>query len=126
MKTILLVDDDRGILASWKRILQLKGYCVETAGDGATGMTVALQMQPDLIITDRSMPGIDGIELCRRLRDTPKLAKIPIVLATARYEIAFGAPDWDDVWQKPVSVMTMLDSIQRLLKREAATDPRDH
>jgi CheY-like chemotaxis protein len=95
--------------------LQLNGYCVETASDGVTGMAVAQQIQPRLIITDRSMPGMNGIELCYRLRREPKLAKTPVVLATAESEIVFGAPVWDELWQKPVSVETMCESIQRLL-----------
>jgi CheY-like chemotaxis protein len=115
LKTILLVDDDPNILIAWKRVLQLAGYCVETAGDGVTGMAVAKQIQPDLIITDRSMPGMSGIDLCRRLRREPMLAKTPLILATADYEFTFGAPIWDDLWQKPVSLKTMRDSIQRLL-----------
>jgi len=115
MQTILLVDDDRSILIAWTRILQLEGYRVETASDGEAGLAIANRVQPVLVITDRSMPGMDGIEFCHQLRRKPKLAGIPVVLASADRQIAFGAPVWDELWQKPVSVETMLESIRRLV-----------
>ncbi|WP_454830177.1 response regulator [Paraburkholderia xenovorans] len=119
LTTILLVDDDRSILKAWTRVLQLAGYSVATACDGATAMAVAQQIQPGLIVTDRSMPGMNGIELCYRVRREPKLANTPLVLATAKPETVIGAPVWDDLWLKPVSVETMCESIQRLLTLDA-------
>ena len=92
MQTILLVDDDRSILIAWKRILQFEGYCVETASEGEAGLAAVNKVQPVLVITDRSMPGMDGIEFCFQLKRDPKLAGIPVVLATAEYENTFGAP----------------------------------
>ncbi len=115
MQTILLVDDDRSILIAWKRILQLEGYRVETASEGGAGLAAVNKVQPVLVITDRSMPGMDGIELCLQLKRDPKLAGIPVVLATAEHEITFGPPVWDEIWQKPVSLETMLASIRRLV-----------
>jgi CheY-like chemotaxis protein len=115
MQTILLVDDDRSILIAWKRILQLEGYRVETAIDGEGGLEAANKVQPVLVITDQFMPGMGGIELCRQLRREPKLAGIPVVLDSDSHEIAFSAPVWNDLWQKPVSMETMLASIRRLL-----------
>jgi DNA-binding response OmpR family regulator len=114
MQTILLVDDDRSILVAWKRILQLEGYRVEMASDGEAGLAAANRVQPDLVITDRWMPRMGGIELCRQLRREPKLAGIPVVLASDSHEIAFE-PVWNELWQKPVSMETMLASIRRLL-----------
>ncbi|MFL9959242.1 response regulator [Paraburkholderia nemoris] len=115
MQTILLVDDDHSIRIAWKRILQLEGYRVETASDGEAGLDVARRMQPVLVIVDRSMPGMDGIEFCHRLRREPKLASVAVVLASAEHEFVFGASAWDEFWQKPVSVETMLASIRRLV-----------
>jgi CheY-like chemotaxis protein len=115
MQTILLVDDDRSVLIAWKRILQLEGYRVETASDGEAGLAAANKVQPVLVITDRAMPRMDGIEFCLQLRREPKLAGIPVVLATAEHEIAVGVPVWEELWLKPVSVETMLASIRRLV-----------
>ncbi|SOE96376.1 Response regulator receiver domain-containing protein [Burkholderia sp. D7] len=115
MQTIPLVDDDRSILVARKRILQLEGYRIDTASDGETALAAANKVQPVLVITDRSMPGMDGIELCHRLRREPKLTGIPVVLASAGHEITVSAPVWDELWQRPVSVETMLASIRRLV-----------
>ena len=114
MQTILLVDDDRSILIAWRRLLQLNGYRVETASDGGSGLAMANGVHPALVITDRSMPGMDGIDFCRQLRREPKLAGIPVILTSAD-EIALGAPIWDEFWQKPVPIETMLASIRRLV-----------
>ncbi|MEW6345637.1 MAG: response regulator [Paraburkholderia sp.] len=114
MQTILIVDDDPSILAAWKRILKLEGYRVETANDGRAGLSLAHNLEPDLIITDRSMPIMDGIEFCCCLKSVPTLAKIPVILASADYRATGGPPYWDELWQKPVSTDLMLASIRRL------------
>ena len=78
------------------------------------GLAAANEAHPALVITDRSMPGMDDIEFCRQLRLEPKLARIPVVPTSTNDEIALGAPIWDEFWQKAVSVETMLTSIWRL------------
>jgi CheY-like chemotaxis protein len=115
MQTILLVDDDRSLLIAWRRMLQLKGYGVETARDGESGLAAAKELHPALVITDRSMPGMDGVEFCRQLKSEPTLARIPVVLASASHELALESPLWDEFWQKPVPVEIMLTSIRRLV-----------
>jgi CheY-like chemotaxis protein len=79
MSTILLVDDDPAILVAWGRLLRLRHYHVATASDGGSGLVAAGDLRPDLIVTDRAMPGMDGIEFCRRLKRDPTLARIPVV-----------------------------------------------
>jgi CheY-like chemotaxis protein len=115
LPTILLVDDDQSILKAWSRILRFEGFHVETASDGVAGLAAAKKVLPSLIITDRLMPKMDGIELCRLLKSEPTLAAIPVILASDTHNIAFGAPVWDDFWQKPILADTMIMSIQRLL-----------
>jgi CheY-like chemotaxis protein len=124
MQTILLVDDDRSILVAWTRILQLEGYQVETASDGEAGLAAANKVQPVLLITNRSMPRMGGIELCHQLKREPKLARIPLVLACGGNGVAFGPPVCDELWQKPVSVETMLASIRRLVALQAQASGR--
>ena len=92
MQTILLVDDDRSILIAWKRILQLEGYRVDTASDEKAGLAAANKVHPVLVVTDRSMPGMDGIEFCRQLRREPKLAGIPLVLAALITKLLSARP----------------------------------
>jgi CheY-like chemotaxis protein len=60
----------------------IEGYRVETASDAEAGLAAANRVQPVLVITDRSMPGMDGIEFCHQLRCEPKLAGILVVLAS--------------------------------------------
>lgn len=115
MQTILLVDDDPAIRTAWGRILRLWHYGVATASDGQGGLVAANAAKPALIITDREMPGMEGVEFCRRIKRDPKFAGIPIVLVSAVDVSALHAPVWDECWQKPVSAEVMLASIRRLL-----------
>jgi CheY-like chemotaxis protein len=115
MRTILIVDNDHSILNAWARLLRLDGWRVETAPDGKTALAAANERPPDLVITGRVMPEMDGIELCRQLRSLPDLAHIPIVLTCSDHPSGFGAPVWDEFWLKPVFAETMLESIKRLL-----------
>ncbi|MFP3643067.1 response regulator [Paraburkholderia sp. SIMBA_054] len=83
MATILLVDDDVKILRPLRVILEAEGYDVLTAEDGEAAVAVTAFGRPDLIVTDWMMPGVDGVELCRRVRADPATAGIPIVVLTA-------------------------------------------
>jgi len=83
MKTILIVDDDASIVKSWERILHSDGYRVVAASDGGDGFAAAKSERPSLIITDRSMPTMGGVELCRRLKLETELARIPVILTSA-------------------------------------------
>jgi CheY-like chemotaxis protein len=115
LPTILLVDDDTSILTAWKRILQLEGFHVVTASDGRDALAVAKKVRPALVITDRSMPAMNGIELCQLLKSEPELAAIPVILASNAHNLPVDASIWDDFWQKPVLAETMISSITRLL-----------
>jgi len=78
MQTILIVDDDLAILVAWARILRFKNFRIATATDPVAGLAAANDLHPDLIVTDRLMPGTDGIEFCRQLKLSPKLAVVPL------------------------------------------------
>lgn len=114
-RTILLVDDDVAIVKAWKRILELAGYRVVTAGNGNAGLVAASEEKPDLIVTDRSMPAMEGIEFCRQLKLDLELARIPVILASAHPVEPGDAAVWDEFWQKPVSLVVMVASVRRLL-----------
>ena len=115
MQTILLVDDDPAIRTAWSRVLRLKHYGVATASVGQAGLLAANDVKPALIISDREMPGMGGIEFCRHMKGDPRFAGIPVVLVSAADVSALHAPVWDDFWQKPVSPEAILASIRRLL-----------
>ena len=80
---ILCVDDDPLALLRLSEILRFHGFTVITAPGGEAGLEIAARHRPDLILLDIVMPGIDGFEVCRRLKTDPSLAAIPIVMLTA-------------------------------------------
>lgn len=120
---ILVVDDEVQIARVLKTSLQAQGYEVKTAPDGETGYNAAMDWLPDLIVTDLSMPAMNGIELCRALRER---SQIPIIVLSVRGEeknkvdaLDAGA---DDYVTKPFSVNELLARVRANLRRVAATE----
>ena len=87
-QTILVVDDDRTFVKLMEGFLEDEGYRVVTAGNGAEGLQRAFVENPDLAILDVRMPEMDGLELCRRIRDR---SHIPIIMLTAKAEDRRGS-----------------------------------
>lgn len=81
---ILAIDDDENILRVIGRALEKSGFEVATASDGLSGLRKAVETSPNLIVLDVMMPGMDGYEVCRRLRDAPATAGIPVILLTGK------------------------------------------
>jgi len=120
---ILVVDDDPEIVSFLKRGLTYEGYTVDTAGDGAEALAKARDAEPDLVILDIMMPGMDGLEVSKRLRQASKL---PILMLTAKGTVAdrikgldSGA---DDYLVKPFSFDELLARIRALLRRSQPTE----
>jgi two-component system cell cycle response regulator len=82
-RRVLVVDDDPRLLHIVAMYLGIEGYDVAVAADGAAGLTEIEKQTPDLIILDIMMPGIDGIETCRRIRADPATAEVPILMFSA-------------------------------------------
>ena len=115
---ILLVDDDHKIISLLKRGLAYEGFEVYTAPDGEAGLIAAKTYQPHLVLLDITMPGVDGFEVCRRLR---LLDDIAIIMLTARDDVAdkvnalgLGA---DDYVPKPFSFDELVARIRAVLRR---------
>src|SRR5580765_7339124 len=82
---VLVVEDDAQTAAMLRRALVYEGYRVATAADGQAALHAALLQPPDLVILDWMLPGMDGLEVCRRLRSAD--AAIPILMLTARVDV---------------------------------------
>ena len=90
-KKILFVDDEPVVATLMKSRIESRGFLVETASDGTSGLEKAKTWQPDFILLDVIMPGMDGYETCRRLKAMKETAHIPVVLFTAAQETRLEA-----------------------------------
>jgi len=117
-ETILAIDDDRDLTHMLKAQLERKNYRVVLASSGREGLQKAYQVRPDLIILDIMMPGMDGWEVCRRLRE---LSNVPIIMLTARSmkgDVVKGLEAGaDDYLTKPFSSKELDARIQAVLRR---------
>lgn len=116
---ILVVDDDRAVREALRRALVLGGYEVELAEDGEQTLERVAQSVPDAMVLDVGLPGIDGLEVCRRVRRTG--SRVPILILTARDQVAdridgldAGA---DDYMIKPFDVGELKARLRALLRR---------
>jgi two-component system, OmpR family, alkaline phosphatase synthesis response regulator PhoP len=116
---ILVIEDNEDLAFGLRNNLEIEGYEVDLAADGASGLTRAREMQPDLIVLDLMLPGLDGYRLLRRLRDEG--LNMPVVILTARSEEAdkvrgfrLGA---DDYVTKPFGVLELMARVEALLRR---------
>lgn len=115
---ILVIDDDKKITSMMQRVLTFEGHEALIAFNGEDGLRRAEQLKPDLVILDIMMPGLDGWEVCRRLR---MQSDVPILMLTARDEVAdrvrgldVGA---DDYLVKPFALEELLARVRALLRR---------
>src|ERR1700720_1478105 len=81
--TVLVVDDEPNNLEIIQGFLQLEGFHVVTASDGETALLALPGSRPDLVLLDVRMPGLDGFEVCRRIKESPATAFVPVVIVTA-------------------------------------------
>lgn len=116
---ILVVDDDVKITSFLRRSLVLEGFAVTTANSGAEALRHVAQEAPDLMILDIMMPGIDGMEVCRRVRAAGE--RFPILMLTARDAVADRVSGLDagadDYLVKPFALEELLARVRALLRR---------
>jgi DNA-binding response OmpR family regulator len=115
---VLVVEDDRTVSEVVARYLTREGYAVEEVADGSDALERALRSLPDLVVVDLMIPGLDGLEVCRRLRQA---APIPVIMLTAKSDEAdriagleLGA---DDYVSKPFSPRELMARIRSVLRR---------
>jgi DNA-binding response OmpR family regulator len=117
-RKILVVDDNPDTRDLTHLHLTTEGFVVVVASDGREGLYMAVAEQPDLIITDISVPGLDGIDLVKQLRAQPELDNVPILVLTA-----FGNEEMDQAiragayraMSKPVHLDSLMDEVRELL-----------
>ncbi len=121
--TILVVDDDERIAASVRRALIYEGYDVEVAYDGEAALEAARRLSPDLVVLDVMLPGIDGVEVCRRLRAAGDVAVLMLTAHDAVSDRVRGLDSGaDDYLVKPFAYEELLARVRSLLRRN---DPAD-
>src|SRR5215210_3428383 len=119
---VLIVDDDRKIIDLLVDLLELEGYEVSTASDGAEAIDLAISFDPDVVVSDVVMPVVGGLELCRRLKEEERTAYVPVLLISgvipfddAGIEgLHAGADDYLDL---PFRNEELLMKVARLIER---------
>lgn len=117
---VLLVEDDRDGREMYAMSLEHSGFRVEQAHNGLQALEKARDLGPDIVVTDLAIPGIDGLQLCRRLREDPRTERVPIIGITG-YEHFVNEPGratragCDAIFLKPCQPETLLAAIHQLL-----------
>lgn len=120
-KRILIVDDEKDIVDLVAYNLEKEGYEALKAFDGEKALALVRMKRPDLVVLDLMLPGIQGLEVCRRLRQDPATARVPIIMLTAKGDevdrvlgLEIGA---DDYVTKPFSVKELTARVRAVLRR---------
>jgi phosphate regulon transcriptional regulator PhoB len=128
-RTVLIADDEKDIVDLVDYNLTREGFHVLAAANGLESLKMIKKSRPDLVILDWMMPEMDGLEVCRRLRQDPDTSRIPVIMLTARTEtldkvlgLEMGA---DDYLTKPFHIRELVARIHALLRRSAANDQED-
>jgi len=127
MKRILVVEDEADIALSLRYNLEREGgYAVTVAADGERALAEAEKAPPDAVLLDLNLPGMDGLEVCRKLRRKAATASIPILMITARAgegERVTGLDEGaDDYVTKPFSIKEVLARLRAVLRRASGTE----
>ena len=125
-ENILIVDDEDDVLELVRYNLEKEGYAVQTAVCGEEALTKARAKLPDLIILDLMLPGIDGLSVCKKLKEDTKTQNIPVIMLTAKSEdsdivsgLELGA---DDYVTKPFSPKVLIARVRRAFQRSVVRD----
>ncbi|MBI3607572.1 MAG: response regulator transcription factor [Nitrospirae bacterium] len=130
MKTILIIEDDPDIVRLLTHYLQKEGYRIRAESSGLDGLRAVREAAPTAVILDVMLPGMDGYEVCRRLRGEDRTAALPILMLTAKGDEAekivgleLGA---DDYVTKPFSPKEVVARVKALVRRSTSEAPTGH
>ena len=122
--TVFLADDEANIVMLLEMELEAEGFTVVTAADGITAIKALREAPPDLALLDWNMPGMTGLDICRRLRETGVF--LPVIMITARDEmddrVAALDAGADDFISKPFNIREVLARVKALLRRSGAPE----
>ncbi|MCX6833102.1 MAG: response regulator transcription factor [candidate division Zixibacteria bacterium] len=128
-ESILVVEDEEDILELVKYNLAKEGYRVSGATSGEVGLKTARSSLPDLIVLDLMLPGIDGLEVCKILKNDSKTQHIPVIMLTAKSEdsdiitgLEIGA---DDYLAKPFTPKVLIARVRTVLRRKAKANVKE-
>jgi DNA-binding response OmpR family regulator len=119
-KKVLIIDDNPTLATTLEMILELKGFSIETAGDGITGYNMIKEVMPDIVILDVMLPGMDGFQVCEKSKSDPDTKDIPIIMLTGKdtgadFDKALEKKaDWYIV--KPYNIEHLMSVFDKLLK----------
>ena len=126
---VLVIDDQPAMIEILSRVLTRQGYAVSSAPDGIAGLKAVDRDAPDVILLDVTMPGLNGLEVCRRLKSDVGTRFTPVVLVTGRHDqqLLTEAADAgaDDVLAKPISTEELVARVRALVKLKHDTDGLD-
>jgi len=118
-KRVLLVDDFEDSRTGLKKLLEIEGYEVIEAADGAQAIECALSSKPDIILMDLSLPGIDGFSATKKIKEDAAMNNVPIIALSAHdveyIERMLGTAGWVDFVTKPVDFERLLDRMAKYL-----------
>jgi len=123
-QNILIIEDEKLIIVSTQMVLEAAGFSVDSATNGEDGIAKARSMEPDLILLDIMMPGIDGWETLTRLKRDPQTSSIPVVIFTAREHARghqksseMGAADY---FRKPFEPDELIELVEKHVAHQSA------
>ena len=121
--TVLIIDDEKDLIELVRYNLEKEGFDVIAATDGQSGLEVVKKHRPDLVMLDLMMPGLDGLQVCQRLRADPRMGRVPVIMLTAKATEAdrvvgleLGA---DDYITKPFSPREVVARVKAVLRRSS-------
>ena len=119
---IMIVEDEEGTRETWQEFFQGSGYDVFGAGDGQQALDMIRMNRPDIVLLDLRLPGLDGYQVCQRLKGDPLTSEIPVIMVTAFLTgssdtvrgLEYGA---DDYLNKPVDLDVLAAKVKSVLRR---------
>ncbi len=126
---IVIIDDDRVTVRLLEGILTRSQFYVFSTRDGESGYELTLQEKPDIVICDFLLPKIDGIEVCKRIKENPELNRTKVILMTAVYKgatakDALRGSKADEFIEKPFETLILMKKVYRLCQEIAAAEEK--